>query len=73
MTFDPFMYLSLLLPAATMRTMTLTVFSNIGDGMPQLSPYAISVPKHGKFEDLADSLSLIRNADKLVCLPVSER
>ncbi|KAI5391544.1 hypothetical protein KIW84_076383 [Lathyrus oleraceus] len=72
-TFDPFMYLSLLLPAATMRTMTLTVFSNIGDGMPQLSPYVISVPKHGKFEDLADSLSLIRNADKLVCLPVSER
>ncbi|XP_050878131.1 ubiquitin carboxyl-terminal hydrolase 8 [Lathyrus oleraceus] len=98
-TFDPFMYLSLPLPSATMRTMTLTVFSNIGDGMPQLSPYTISVPKHGKFEDLtralsiacslgpdetflvaevynnciirfledpADSLSLIRNADKLV-------
>ncbi|CAI8592805.1 unnamed protein product [Vicia faba] len=98
-TFDPFMYLSLPLPSATMRTMTLTVVSNIDDGMPQLSPYTISVPKHGKFEDLtralsiacslgsdetllvaevynnciirfledpADSLSLIRDADKLV-------
>ncbi|XP_058779622.1 ubiquitin carboxyl-terminal hydrolase 8 [Vicia villosa] len=98
-TFDPFMYLSLPLPSATMRTMTLTVVSKIGDGTPQLSPYTISVPKHGKFEDLtralsiacslgpdetllvaevynnciirfledpADSLSLIRDADKLV-------
>lgn len=98
-TFDPFMYLSLPLPSTTMRTMTLTVVSNTCDGMSQLSPYTISVPKHGKFEDLtralstacslgpdeallvaevynnriirfledpADSLSLIRDADKLV-------
>ncbi|WJX73807.1 Ubiquitin carboxyl-terminal hydrolase 8 [Trifolium repens] len=98
-TFDPFMYLSLPLPSTTMRTMTLTVVSNNSDGMSQLSPHTISVPKHGKFEDLtralsiacslgsdetlsvaevynnriirfledpADSLSLIREADKLV-------
>ncbi|KAJ1400030.1 Ubiquitin specific protease, conserved site [Sesbania bispinosa] len=98
-TFDPFMYLSLPLPSTTMRTMTLTVVSSSGDGMFQLLPYTISVPKHGRFEDLTrglssacslgadetllvaevynhriirfledptDSLSLIRDADKLV-------
>ncbi|MED6135339.1 hypothetical protein PIB30_045528 [Stylosanthes scabra] len=98
-TFDPFMYLSLPLPSSTMRSMTLTVISIGSDGMTQLSPYTISVPKHGKFEDLtralsiacslgadenllvaevynnriirfledpADSLSLIRDADRLV-------
>ncbi|XP_027340882.1 ubiquitin carboxyl-terminal hydrolase 8 isoform X2 [Abrus precatorius] len=97
-TFDPFMYLSLPLPSTTMRTMTLTVASSSG-GMSQLSPYTISVPKNGRFEDLTralsiacslgadetllvaevynnciirfledptDSLSLIRDADKLV-------
>lgn len=56
-TFDPFMYLSLPLPSTTMRTMTLTVVSNTCDGMSQLSPYTISVPKHGKFEDLTRALS----------------
>ncbi|XP_057729496.1 ubiquitin carboxyl-terminal hydrolase 8-like [Arachis stenosperma] len=98
-TFDPFMYLSLPLPSSTMRSMTLTVISSGSDGKTQLSPYTISVTKHGKFEDLtralsiacslgadetllvaevynsriirfledpADSLSLIRDADRLV-------
>ncbi|KAK7272268.1 hypothetical protein RJT34_28758 [Clitoria ternatea] len=98
-TFDPFMYLSLPLPSTTTRTMTLTVVSSSGDGMPQLAPYTVSVPKNGRFEDLiralsiactlgadetllvaevynnciirfledpTDSLSLIRDADKLV-------
>ncbi|XP_020238410.1 ubiquitin carboxyl-terminal hydrolase 8 isoform X2 [Cajanus cajan] len=98
-TFDPFMYLSLPLPSTTMRTMTITVVSGSGDEMSQLSPYTISVPKNGRFEDLTralstacslgadetllvaevynnciirfledptDSLSLIRDADKLV-------
>ena len=55
MTFDPFMYLSLPLPSTTMRTMTLTVVST--DGIAQLSPFTISVPKHGKFEDLIRALS----------------
>ncbi|KAL5151975.1 Ubiquitin carboxyl-terminal hydrolase 8 [Glycine soja] len=97
-TFDPFMYLSLPLPSTTMRTMTITVSGNGGE-MPQLSPYTITVPKNGRFEDLTralsiacalgadetllvaevynnciirfledptDSLSLIRDADKLV-------
>ncbi|RYQ97733.1 hypothetical protein Ahy_B08g093815 [Arachis hypogaea] len=98
-TFDPFMYLSLPLPSSTMRSMTLTVISSGSNGKTQLSPYTISVTKHGKFEDLtralsiacslgadetllvaevynnliirfledpADSLSLIRDADRLV-------
>ncbi|ESW21997.1 hypothetical protein PHAVU_005G117700 [Phaseolus vulgaris] len=98
-TFDPFMYLSLPLPSTTMRTMTITVVSGSGDKMSPLSPYTISVPKNGRFEDLTralsiacslgtdetllvaevynnciirfledptDSLSLIRDADKLV-------
>lgn len=57
MTFDPFMYLSLPLPSTTMRTMTLTVVSNNGDGMCRSSPFTISVPKHGKLEDLTRALS----------------
>ncbi|KAK7261145.1 hypothetical protein RIF29_27449 [Crotalaria pallida] len=98
-TFDPFMYLSLPLPSTTMRSMTLTVISGSSNGMTQLLPYTVSIPKHGRFEDLtralsiacsleadetllvaevynnliirfledpADSLSLIRDADRLV-------
>ncbi|KAL1324944.1 hypothetical protein HN51_035045 [Arachis hypogaea] len=98
-TFDPFMYLSLPLPSTTMRTMTLTVVNNGINGITQLSPYTISVPKNGKLQDLtralgiacslgldetllvaeaynnmiirfledpSDSLSLIRDADRLV-------
>ncbi|XP_006592791.1 ubiquitin carboxyl-terminal hydrolase 8 isoform X2 [Glycine max] len=98
-TFDPFMYLSLPLPSTTVRTMTITVVSGNGGEMSQLSPYTITVPKNGRFEDLTralgiacslgadetllvaevynnciirfledptDSLSLIRDADKLV-------
>ncbi|XP_057752605.1 ubiquitin carboxyl-terminal hydrolase 8 [Arachis stenosperma] len=98
-TFDPFMYLSLPLPSTTMRTMTLTVVNNGINGITQLSPYTVSVPKNGKLQDLtralgiacslgldetllvaeaynnmiirfledpSDSLSLIRDADRLV-------
>ncbi|KAK7257573.1 hypothetical protein RIF29_31634 [Crotalaria pallida] len=98
-TFDPFMYLSLPLPSTAMRTMTLTVVNSCIDGIAQLSPYTIYVPKNGRFEDLtralgtacsvgadetllvaevynnciirfledpSDSLSLIRDADRLV-------
>ncbi|XP_060965988.1 ubiquitin carboxyl-terminal hydrolase 8 isoform X2 [Cannabis sativa] len=54
-TFDPFMYLSLPLPSTTMRTMTLTVVNTKGSCQP--SPYTITVPKHGKFQDLIDALS----------------
>ncbi|XP_052208779.1 ubiquitin carboxyl-terminal hydrolase 8 isoform X2 [Diospyros lotus] len=53
--FDPFMYLSLPLPSTTMRTMTLTVMGTDGSTPP--SPFTITVPKHGKFEDLIHSLS----------------
>ncbi|XP_057954340.1 ubiquitin carboxyl-terminal hydrolase 8 isoform X2 [Malania oleifera] len=55
-TFDPFMYLSLPLPSTTMRTMTLTVVST--DGSAQPSPFTITVPKHGKCEDLIQALSI---------------
>ena len=41
-----------------MRSMTLTVVSSGSDGMTQLSPYTVSVPKHGKFEDLTRALSI---------------
>ncbi|KAJ0084359.1 hypothetical protein Patl1_30249 [Pistacia atlantica] len=54
-TFDPFMYLSLPLPSTTMRAMTLTVLSTDGNAKP--SPYTITVPKYGKFEDLIRALS----------------
>ncbi|KAF2300826.1 hypothetical protein GH714_016566 [Hevea brasiliensis] len=56
-TFDPFMYLSLPLPSTNRRTMTLTVVS--ADGSSQPSPYTISVPKHGKCEDLNKALSIV--------------
>lgn len=55
-TFDPFMYLSLPLPSTTMRTMTLTVVHT--DGSSQPSPYTITVPKNGKFQDLIEALSI---------------
>lgn len=53
-TFDPFMYLSLPLPSTTMRTMTLTLLNTNGNTAP--SPYTITVPKHGKCEDLIKAL-----------------
>lgn len=49
------MYLSLPLPSTTMRTMTLTVLNTDGNYLP--SPYTITVPKHGKFQDLIQALS----------------
>ncbi|OMP14224.1 Peptidase C19, ubiquitin carboxyl-terminal hydrolase 2 [Corchorus olitorius] len=55
-TFDPFMYLSLPLPSTTLRTMTVTVISTDGTSRP--SPFTITVPKSGKFEDLIQALSV---------------
>ncbi|KAK8596042.1 hypothetical protein V6N13_000704 [Hibiscus sabdariffa] len=55
-TFDPFMYLSLPLPSTTSRTMTITVISTDGTFPP--SPFTITVPKSGKFEDLIQALSV---------------
>jgi len=57
-TFDPFMYLSLPLPSTTVRTMTITVVSGNGGEMSQLSPYTITVPKNGRFEDLTRALGI---------------
>ncbi|KAF1885501.1 hypothetical protein Lal_00029390 [Lupinus albus] len=57
-TFDPFMYLSLPLPSTAIRTMTLTVVNSCSDGIAQLSPYTISVPKNGRFEDLTRALGI---------------
>ncbi|XP_019453814.1 PREDICTED: ubiquitin carboxyl-terminal hydrolase 8-like isoform X1 [Lupinus angustifolius] len=57
-TFDPFMYLSLPLPSTAIRTMTLTVVNSCIDGIAQLSPYTISVPKNGRFEDLTRALGI---------------
>ncbi|CAA0836022.1 ubiquitin-specific protease 8 [Striga hermonthica] len=54
-TFDPFMYLSLPLPSSSMRTMTLTVIK--ADGSSKPSPFTVTVPKNGKFEDLIQALS----------------
>lgn len=69
-TFDPFMYLSLPLPSATTRTMTLTVIST--DGSAQPSPYTISVPKNGKFEDLIHGLSIACSLEDNETLLVAE-
>ncbi|KAH9699388.1 ubiquitin carboxyl-terminal hydrolase 8 [Citrus sinensis] len=55
-TFDPFMYLSLPLPSTTVRMMTLTVVNTDGTAKP--SPFTITVPKYGKFEDLIRALSI---------------
>ncbi|XP_009368474.1 ubiquitin carboxyl-terminal hydrolase 8 isoform X2 [Pyrus x bretschneideri] len=55
-TFDPFMYLSLPLPSTMMRTMTLSVVNTYGYSQP--SQYTITVPKHGKLEDLIQGLSV---------------
>ncbi|KAL4297997.1 hypothetical protein GQ457_12G026970 [Hibiscus cannabinus] len=55
-TFDPFMYLSLPLPSTTSRTMTVTVISTDETFPP--SPFTVTVPKSGKFEDLIQALSV---------------
>ncbi|KAK9289719.1 hypothetical protein L1049_007878 [Liquidambar formosana] len=55
-TFDPFMYLSLPVPSATMRTMTVTVVSTDGTTLP--SPVTVSVPKCGRWKDLIQALSI---------------
>ncbi|XXG78580.1 hypothetical protein AAC387_Pa08g2500 [Persea americana] len=54
-TFDPFMYLSLPLQSATTRTMTVTVFSSDGNGLP--TACTVNVPKQGRCKDLIQALS----------------
>ncbi|KAK9054996.1 hypothetical protein SSX86_026075 [Deinandra increscens subsp. villosa] len=54
-TFDPFMYLSLPLQSTTTRTMTVTVFSCDGSGVP--ATCTVTVPKQGRCRDLIQALS----------------
>ncbi|XWS65398.1 hypothetical protein CRYUN_Cryun05aG0109300 [Craigia yunnanensis] len=54
-TFDPFMYLSLPLQFTTTRTMTITVFTCDGSGLP--STCTVTVPKQGRCRDLIQALS----------------
>lgn len=49
------MYLSLPLPSATMRTMTLTIMNTDGSSLPTV--VTVSVPKYGKGEDLIKALT----------------
>ncbi|KAJ0971167.1 hypothetical protein J5N97_019126 [Dioscorea zingiberensis] len=55
-TFDPFMYLSLPMPSAIMRKMTVTVFSGDGSALPM--PYTVTVSKNGCCRDLVQALSI---------------
>ncbi|KAI4372132.1 hypothetical protein MLD38_010403 [Melastoma candidum] len=55
-TFDPFMYLTLPLPSSVSRTMTVTVFYVDGSGRPM--PYTVTVPKHGRSQDLIHALGI---------------
>ena len=64
------MYLSLPLPSTTMRTMTLTVVSTDGRCLP--SPYTVNVPKHGKFQDLIEALSIACSLEDGEMLLVAE-
>eukprot|EP01018_Ginkgo_biloba_P035441 Gb_06866 [translate_table: standard] len=66
-TFDPFMYLSLPLPTATTRSMTVTVFSSDGSAPP--TPYTVTVPKQGRCKDLLQAINTacsLRNGEKLL-------
>eukprot|EP01018_Ginkgo_biloba_P013199 Gb_00782 [translate_table: standard] len=66
-TFDPFLSLTLPLPAIITRTMTVTVFSS--DGIEWPTQYTISVPKHGNYRDVIDALSSacsLRKDEKLL-------
>ncbi|KAL3692569.1 hypothetical protein R1sor_006220 [Riccia sorocarpa] len=58
-TFDPFMYLSLPLPAKTTRSMTVTVFS--GDGTASPASYTVTVPRQGKYKDLMQAIGTACN------------
>ncbi|BBN05563.1 hypothetical protein MPTK1_3g14190 [Marchantia polymorpha subsp. ruderalis] len=58
-TFDPFMYLSLPLPAKTTRTMTVTVFS--GDGSAPPTSYTVTVSRQGRYKDLIQAIGIACN------------
>ncbi|XP_031494374.1 ubiquitin carboxyl-terminal hydrolase 9-like isoform X1 [Nymphaea colorata] len=55
-TFDPFMYLSLPLPAIATRSMTVTVFC--GDGSEPPMPFTVNVQKQGHCRNLTQELSI---------------
>lgn len=55
-TFDPFMYLSLPLPIAVTRKMTIMVISGEGSHLPM--PCTVTVPKNGCCKDLVQALSI---------------
>ncbi|CAI9097565.1 OLC1v1034027C1 [Oldenlandia corymbosa var. corymbosa] len=72
-TFDPFMYLSLPLPSATMRQITLTIFSTDGSTSP--SPVTVPVPKDGQLKDLVEALCVtcaVRDDETLLVAQVFE-
>ncbi|KAL3536010.1 hypothetical protein ACH5RR_004471 [Cinchona calisaya] len=72
-TFDPFMYLSLPLPSAPMRTMTLTILSTDGTTLPV--PVTVTVPRDGTLEDLVQALSVacsLRDDETLLIAEVSD-
>lgn len=56
MTFDPFMYLSLPLPAKTTRSMTVTVFS--GEGRAPPTSYTVTVSRQGRYKDLIHAIGV---------------
>eukprot|EP00271_Cylindrocystis_brebissonii_P006579 TRINITY_DN19356_c0_g1_i1.p1 TRINITY_DN19356_c0_g1~~TRINITY_DN19356_c0_g1_i1.p1 ORF type:complete len:1040 (+),score=135.10 TRINITY_DN19356_c0_g1_i1:151-3270(+) len=53
-TFDPFMYLSLPLPAKTTRSMTVTVISSDGSRLPET--HTLNISRVGKVRDLHQAL-----------------
>ncbi|KAH7686774.1 ubiquitin carboxyl-terminal hydrolase 4/11/15 protein [Dioscorea alata] len=72
-TFDPFMYLSLPLPSAITRKMTVTVFSGDGGSLPM--PYTVTVSRNGCFRDLIQALSTaccLKSYEALLVVEVHE-
>ncbi|GBG76736.1 hypothetical protein CBR_g22954 [Chara braunii] len=61
-TFDPFMYLSLPLPAKTSRSMMVAVLS--ADGSVDPDTYTVSVPKQGTVEDLLEAVAKACDLDR---------
>ncbi|EOA37360.1 hypothetical protein CARUB_v10011117mg, partial [Capsella rubella] len=73
LTFDPFMYLSLPLPASLSRSMTVTVFYCNGSRLPM--PYTVTVPRYGTCKDLTNALGIaccLKNDESLLLVEVFE-
>ncbi|KAJ1689237.1 hypothetical protein LUZ63_013392 [Rhynchospora breviuscula] len=72
-TFDPFMYLSLPLPSTVTRSITVTIFSGYGDGLPM--PFTVTVPKAGQAKDLINALATaccLKSSESLLLAEVYE-